>query len=132
MNYKEWTQWLRRVQPLTRKAYHIGHLAFDRQYDAELDKIAKLFYALQELGFVVLHQKRIDHMIHYFITPCFRPLIEKIENDVKVKRVIDGVEHQVMVYGELQALRGSRGYEQGCIAEAEALAGLPFSEQRVT
>jgi hypothetical protein len=130
--YKAWTKWLRQAPPLSQKVYHIGLLAFDRQYDPELDKIATLFHALSELGFVVLYQKRIEHMMHYFIVPCFRPLIEKVENGQKVKREVDGVEQQVMIFGDLQCFRGSRGHEQGCIAEAEALAGLPFSERRMS
>lgn len=127
--YAAWTNWLRHAEPLSHKVYHIGCVASDREYDPDLDKLAKLLMALSDLGFVILYQRRIEHLMHYFVVPCFRPLVEKIENGEKVKRMNRrGEEEQVMVYGPLSVFRGSRGFEHGCIAEAEALVGLPVSD----
>jgi hypothetical protein len=127
--YNAWTQWLRHADPLSHKLYHVGNVAMDRRYDPELDKIASLLMALSDLGFVILYQRRIEHEMNYFVVPCFRPLIEKVDAEgVKVKRLVDGEPVQVMVYGDLQCFRGSRGFEHGCIAEAEALVGLPVSD----
>ncbi len=116
--YDAWTQWLRHAAPLTHKVYHIGNVAMDRRFDPDLDKIAKLLMALSDLGFVILYQRRIGHDIHYFVVPCFRPLVKLAESDDR------------MVYGDLQCFRGSRGFEHGCINEAEALVGLPISRRK--
>lgn len=129
--YNALCTWLRHAEPLTHHTYHTGNLAIDRLHDAELDKTATLLYALSELNYVVLYQKRQGPDMLYVVVPVFRPLEEKVDaNGEKVKiMLVEGADPvQVMVYGELQSFRGSRGFEHGCIAEAEALAGIAVSD----
>lgn len=121
--YEAWSRRLRFAAPLTHHEYHVGNLAADRRLDPVLNKLAALLYALAELQYVVLYQKRDGHDMRYYVVPCYRPLEEKIDlaTGERAKRA-DGT--QIMVYGELSAFHSSRGFEHGCIAEAEALAGL--------
>lgn len=123
--YEQWVKWLRHAKPLTHKVYHIGNLAKDRLQDTELDKLASVFYALSDLGHVVLYQKRIEHHMNYFIVPCYRASEEKVIRDDN-----GTILEARWVYGPLSYFRGSRGFEHGCIAEAEALLGMPISDQK--
>lgn len=121
--YLGWTKKLRQTEPLTHLCYHIGNVATDRQYDRVLDKLAALLMGLSELGYVVLYQTRQDHDMHYYAVPVFRPLIERPNPD-------PAIEEKIVEYGPLSRFRGSRGHEDGCIAEAERLLGMPISERR--
>jgi hypothetical protein len=122
--YDEWCRALRQAEPKTHLEYHVGNLMIDRIFSPQLDKIAKLMMALSDLGFVALYQKRIGHDMHYFVVPCYRPLVETGEHVV-----VDGISRPILAHGDLQPFRGSRGHEQGCIAEAETLAGIGTEPQ---
>lgn len=51
---------LRGLMPGDRKNYYRGSIAIGRDSNFVLDQIATLLYQLQELGFVILYQKRDD------------------------------------------------------------------------
>lgn len=65
--YNAWTKWLNTTPPGVPKLYHIGQLSVDRLHNKSVDDLARLLAALSELGYVRLYQKRVQHLMHYFV-----------------------------------------------------------------
>lgn len=51
--------WLARAERGERFIYHVGHLAFDREKDANTDRLAKVAAKDADLGYVALVQQRV-------------------------------------------------------------------------